>query len=363
MNRWPIKPLGEVCDLVNGAPFKPSDWDGGGLPIIRIQNLNDSTKIFNYTSKKVSEKFRVRLGDTLLSWSGTPGTSFGCFRWTGPEGWLNQHIFNVHLNGNILPAFFIHQVNSKLDELIAKAHGGVGLQHITKGALSSVNMIVPPLTEQERIVKLLDEADELRKLRAQADQRTEALIPALFHEMFGDPATNSMGFRKEPLKNLIRVKSGDALPAKNMESGGQYPVYGGNGVSGYHNKFMFEKPMVVIGRVGAYCGAVCLSEPKSWVTDNALYISEFTEAFDQEYLVVTLRLANFNQYAGRAAQPLVSGSRIYPIPILIPPMSLQQEFAKRVSEIRELEVIQSSSRQRLDDLFQSMLHRAFNGDL
>ena len=53
--------------------------------------------------------------------------------------------------------------------------------------MPSIDIPVPPLAEQERIVKLLDEADELRKLRAQADRRTADLIPALFHEMFGDP--------------------------------------------------------------------------------------------------------------------------------------------------------------------------------
>src|ERR1041385_7585969 len=165
MKRWPTKPLGEICDLVNGAAFKPNDCDGSGLPIVRIQNLNDPTKPFNYTSKKLPEKFRVRPGDTLLSWAGTPGTSFGCFQWNGPEGWLNQHIFNVRLNKEVLPRFFIYQVNSKLDELIAKAHGGVGLQHVTRGVLMAVEMVVPPLIEQGRVVKLLDEAEELRKLR------------------------------------------------------------------------------------------------------------------------------------------------------------------------------------------------------
>jgi type I restriction enzyme, S subunit len=178
---------------------------------------------------------------------------------------------------------------------------------------------VPPLIEQERIVKLLDEADELRKLRAQADRRTEALIPALFHDMFGDPASNPKGFRKEALEKLIRVKSGDSLPAKDMDAGGKFPVYGGNGISGYHGKFMCEQQVIVIGRVGVYCGAVHLSEPKSWVTDNALYIYELKDDFDVQYLVVALRVANLNQYAGRAAQPLVSGNRIYPVPILVPP--------------------------------------------
>ena len=113
MKSWPTKPLGEVCELVNGRAFKPNEWQDIGPPIIRIQNLNDSEKPFNYTTQTLPEKFKVRKGDTLLSWSGTPGTSFGCFRWDGPEGWLNQHIFNVHLDEEILPAFFIHQVNSQ----------------------------------------------------------------------------------------------------------------------------------------------------------------------------------------------------------------------------------------------------------
>ena len=62
---------------------------------------------------------------------------------------------------------------------------------------------VPPLAEQERIVKLLDEADELRKLRAQADRRTADLIPALFHEMFGDPEHN----RSWPVKPLAELSA------------------------------------------------------------------------------------------------------------------------------------------------------------
>ena len=220
MTRWPTKPLGEVCKLVNGAAFKPSDWNGSGLPIVRIQNLNDPTKPFNYTSKKVAEKFQVRPGDTLLSWSGTPGTSFGCFRWSGPEGWLNQHIFNVHLSGEISSSYFIYQVNSKLEELIGKAHGGVGLQHITKGALSSVKITLPPLWEQERIVSLLDEANELRTLRTRANSRANELMPALFHEMFGDPSSNKTGWPIGPLAELcISISDIDHKMPKSVECG------------------------------------------------------------------------------------------------------------------------------------------------
>ena len=141
---WPTRRLDTACSLVNGRAFKPEEWEEEGLPIIRIQNLNDTSKPFNYTTQSLPNRFRVRPGDILFSWSGTPGTSFGCFRWRGPEGWLNQHIFNVRLSGALEGDYFIAHVNLKLVELIAKAHGGVGLQHVTKGMVDETMLMTPP---------------------------------------------------------------------------------------------------------------------------------------------------------------------------------------------------------------------------
>jgi type I restriction enzyme S subunit len=183
-NGWPKSCLGELCELINGAPFKPTDWDGVGLPIIRIQNLNEPTKPFNYTSKHLPEKFRVRPGDILLSWSGTPGTSFGCFRWDGPEGWLNQHIFNVKLATDLDGEFFIHSVNARLNELIAKAHGGVGLQHVTKGVLNSVELLIPPLSLQRQFSERVNKIRELEADQTASRLRLEALFQSLLYEAF-----------------------------------------------------------------------------------------------------------------------------------------------------------------------------------
>ena len=122
------------------------------------------------------ERFRVRSGDILFSWSGTPGTSFGCFRWNGPEGWLNQHIFNVRLNGAIDGNFFIAHVNLKLSELIAKAHGGVGLQHVTKGMVDETILMIPPASLQAEFSRYVSRAKDLA-----ADQHASlAGIDALF---------------------------------------------------------------------------------------------------------------------------------------------------------------------------------------
>lgn len=182
--RWQKAKLGELCELVNGAPFKPSDWDGSGLPIVRIQNLNDPTKPFNYTSKKLTDKFRVRPGDILLSWSGTPGTSFGCFNWNGPEGWLNQHIFNVKLKAKFDGEFFIQSVNVRLGELIAHAHGGVGLQHVTKGILNAVEMLVPPLAQQKEFAARVREIRAVQAEQAAGRRRLDDLFQSTLHRAF-----------------------------------------------------------------------------------------------------------------------------------------------------------------------------------
>ena len=181
---WPKGRLGELCELINGAPFKPTDWDGAGLPIIRIQNLNDATKPFNCTSKQLPEKFRVQPGNILLSWSGTPGTSFGCFRWNGPEGWLNQHIFNVKLARGLNGEFFIQSVNARLTELIAKAHGGVGLQHVTKGVLNSLEILIPPLSLQEQFAMRVTEIRVLEAEQASSRRRLDDLFQSLLHREF-----------------------------------------------------------------------------------------------------------------------------------------------------------------------------------
>jgi len=155
---WAEATIGDLVHLVNGMAFKPSQWSGEGMPIIRIQNLNDADAPFNYCSEDLPEKFLVSTGDLLFAWSGTPGTSFGAHLWRGGNAWLNQHIFNVRFDRTHLhPSFLRYAINQNLDSYIRQAHGGAGLAHITKGRFEESVLVIAPLPEQHRIVAKIEE--------------------------------------------------------------------------------------------------------------------------------------------------------------------------------------------------------------
>lgn len=102
--------------LYNGRAFKPSDWTETGLPIVRIQNLNNEFAPFNYYDKPVDNDVHLYGGELLFAWSGTPGTSFGAHIWKiGKEAVLNQHIFKLIFNENLLyKPYYMYALNERV---------------------------------------------------------------------------------------------------------------------------------------------------------------------------------------------------------------------------------------------------------
>jgi type I restriction enzyme, S subunit len=181
---WWWARIGDQLELLNGMAFKPTDWIGSGLRIVRIQNLNNPLAPFNFCDPATArQRSLIDDGSFLISWSGTPGTSFGAFIWDRGPAVLNQHIFRCDFKTEAFTAPFLQlAINGRLDEMIAKAHGGVGLQHITKGKLEALLIPLPPLAEQRRIVAKVDElmvlCDQLEAARADREATRDRLTAA-----------------------------------------------------------------------------------------------------------------------------------------------------------------------------------------
>jgi type I restriction enzyme S subunit len=184
-----VVPLGQTAKFINGAAFKPSDWGVEGLPIIRIQNLTGTGEKFNYTTRRVKQELFVDPGDLLVSWSAT----LDVYRWAGPRGVLNQHIFKVIPKPGVDIDYLYFALRSVIAELESKTHGST-MKHVVRGDFEGTGIPLPSLAEQRRIVDLLSRAEGIVRLRREAQKKTDEIIPALFLDMFGDPATNPKGW-------------------------------------------------------------------------------------------------------------------------------------------------------------------------
>lgn len=394
MTAWASAPIGSVCELINGRAFKPSDWSDDGVPIVRIQNLNDPDKPFNFFAGPVRDRFLVDSGDILLSWSGTPGTSFGCFVWDRGKAILNQHIFRVNVDASRVDRdFFVHAVNSKLEEMIALAHGGVGLRHITKGKLESIELPLPNLAEQRRIVgivgRCMDRIEELRRLRASAVSEARVIESAMFHDFVMDEAEKN----NWPTVSLgeICLSSKYGTSAKASPDAVGCPVLRmGNIVDGHLDfsdlkyvllpeaeraKYLLQRGDILINRTNSLelvgKAATFNHDEGEWI--YASYLVRIRVASSRavpEYVTAVINSRIGREFVLRTARRAIgmvniNAKEMEKFPIPLPPVSIQTAFVERLAEVRvAAEEIRSCLAGKDPELLRAaVLRRAFAGEL
>ena len=200
---WKKTTLGEIATYVNGRAFKPIEWSKTGIPIVRIQNLNNPNAEYNYYDGNIEEKYHIRNGDLLFAWS----ASLGAYIWKGKYAFLNQHIFKVLPKENIDKTFIYYLLDKVTNELYAKAHGS-GMVHVTKGKFEATSVNIPPFETQQTIVNkiesLFDEIDEgIGRLKTAA-QQIQQYRQSLLKNAFSGELTKEW-----------RSKHADALPSEN----------------------------------------------------------------------------------------------------------------------------------------------------
>ena len=194
---WPLVEIGEVCNLINGRAFKPTDWEdsnSGGLPIVRIQNLNNSENAFNYYTGEVDDRHIIVEGELLFSWSGSRGTSFGAHIWMGRKAVLNQHIFKVGFDKSSATTEYLQYIlNRAVAQVEENLHGGVGLVHITKGNLERIRIPLPPKEVQKTVLAEIETEQSLVEANRELIKHMEKKIQAAIERVWGKQASGLTG--------------------------------------------------------------------------------------------------------------------------------------------------------------------------
>ncbi len=250
---------------------------------------------------------------------------------------------------------------------------------LNKEKVQQLSIPVPPLSEQKRIVKLLDEADELRKLRAKAEERTSQLTQAIFLEMFGDPATNPKNWPTKLLSELGTLDRGRSRHRPRDAAhlyGGPYPfiqtgdVANANGFIRQYSQTYSEAGLAQskLWPAGTLCITIAANIAKTAVlTFDTCFPDSIvgfipSEGVTAEYIrgwLVTME-HRLEEAAPQAAQKNINLGILNKLMLLVPPPELQRQFADRVKEIGALREAQHSSRRLLDQLLESLLAETFS---
>lgn len=218
---WTRTTLGDLGRYLNGRAFKTSEWSRSGRPIIRIQDLTGSNRAPNFFEGDVEDRYVVRPGDFLISWSAT----LGAYIWDGPEAVLNQHIFKVE--STIDKRFHYHLVRERINELQRNAHGS-GMVHVTKGVFEGTPVIIPDRIEfQAAIAKVLDGAEAKQGAAQQHLETTRRLTDQFRKSVLSAACSGSLTSDwRETHPDVLGVESdlGSLMERRRPRSSKEQPV-------------------------------------------------------------------------------------------------------------------------------------------
>jgi type I restriction enzyme S subunit len=372
MKKWPVMPLGEIAELYQPKTITSAQiLSEGPYKVFGANGVIGFYDKYNHVEAEVAVTCR--------------GATCGTVNLTEPMSWITGNAMIVTPKNKCLDKRYLFYVLKASD--MASVISGSAQPQITRQSFAPMKIPVPPIAEQDKIVKLLDEAEELRKLRAQADCRAAALIPALFHTYFGDPALNERRWPVFRFGELAADTRNGINPPKSRFGSGVPFVTVNNLYDGLEiNTKALQSVNISVDEETKYKlfpGDICFarsSVKRNGVGMPSIFAANSPAVFGGFVIRVRLKPELNPSYtcsffflpstrkrvidaANSGTITNISQPSLLGIEIPVPPLPLQQEFAQRVKEIRELKANQAISRTRLDALFQSMLHRAFNGDL
>ena len=373
--------LGDMATYINGYAFKPADWGTKGLPIIRIQNLTDSGKDYNYYEGEVKEKYLVRKGDVLISWS----ASIGVYEWEKEDAWLNQHIFKVVFDkGEVDKRYFKYATGYVLEKSLQYAHGST-MKHLTKGAFDKLPIPIYDLKEQRVIAEKIGKVDEAIFECEAMLADFELLVKSRFIEMFGDPVRNPMNWEKGVLKDITSKIGSGATPKGGNAS------YKNEGISlirsmNVHNGYFDYKGLAhidgeqasLLDNVNIESNDVLLNITGASVARCCVVPDDILPARVNQHVCI-LRCKHdilpmflnavliSDQYQAKlwniaeagATRQALSKEKIETFQIILPPISLQKQFANFVDLIDKSKLTIQKSMDNLQELRDSLLQEYF----
>jgi type I restriction enzyme S subunit len=352
---WEVNKLKYRDDAIMGQSPSSDDYNyvGIGLPFIQgnaeFKELHPEPKLWCDTANKVA------IADDILVSVRAP---IGAVNIADQKIGIGRGLCAIRAKQDIYKFLYYHFVI--LNEELNSIGTGSTYMAISAEEVKNVLLITLPTSEQIAIASFLDEKTaQVDTLISKKQKLTEllkeermaiinqAVTKGLNHDEKGlkdghdyskkisrksNNQTNQGSdifsgvpehWEVKKLKYVLKINSGDGIKSEDIDFEGTYPVYGGNGIMGFTEKYNSDSTDIIIGRVGAKCGNVRLVDGKKWISDNALVAAVF-DIYDLKYVSILLESLNLNALANQNAQPLITGTLVKEKIVMIPPSISEQ---------------------------------------
>ena len=370
---YPIRKLGDVAEFLDHLrrPVTESDRNAGPFPYYGANGLQGT--IDNY------------LFDEPLVLLAEDGGHFDnpnrgiAYRVSG-KTWVNNHAHVLRAKPNIDLAFLCRVLeNYDVTPFVTGTTRG----KLTKAGASEIPIPVPPLPEQRRIAAILDQADALRAKRREGLSLLDNLTQSIFLDIFGDPAINPMGWGISQLGSLCDVRDGthdspkflsDGFPlvtTKNLRNGkidlSEAGLISEKDYIAINRRSKVDEGNILMPMIGTIGNPVLVDIKPKFAIKNMALIKFHPSSPDRNFILCFLKSDHFRKIVAMknkgGTQKFLALGEIRALPIPVPPKTLQAKFTYYISELNNHLLKQLDSLAELDELFTSLQHRAFRGEL
>lgn len=385
---WEYKKLGEVCKILNGFAFKSNKYVEKGIRVIRITNVqkgsivDNDPKYYPFEEEPNIKQYLLSDSDLLMSLTGNVGR-VGILQQDLLPAALNQRVACLRISSNkLLLKYLFHFLNSDgfENDCIFNA-AGIAQKNMSTEWLKKYIVPLPPLSEQQRIVEELDLLSSIIEKKKEQLKELDNLAQSIFYDMFGDPVTNEKGWEVKKLGDEFEVSSGGTPSTGRSEywDNGNVSWIGSNMCQNqviYENdgKYitkeglehssakLYHKGFVLVALVGATIGKVALLGFNTTTNQNIAGINvpknkDYTPFFI--YFLLQFLYCMFENI-GEGKFKMANLTFIRSLPIIKPPLPLQQQFASKIEAIEKQKELIKQSIKEVETLFSSRMDYYFN---
>ena len=377
---WKAKKLVDICKIQYGYPFDSKQFcDDSKYPqLIRIRDVSRGYSE-TYYSGEIPEGYYIDKGDYLIGMDG----EFNIAAWNSERALLNQRVCKITANDDAYDRFLYYNLRIILKQ-IEDETPFVTVKHLSAKRLNTVTINLPSLSEQQHIVEELDLLSSIiEKKKAQLNE-LDNLAKSLFYEMFGDPITNENGWEVDMLENVVAndctISYGIVQPGDDVLDG--IPVVRpvdlvtivvereglkrvAKDISDSYKRTILKGGEILLcvrGTTGIMSFA--FSNLAGCNVTRGITPLAFGDKLNKYYAFCYLKSKHIQDIIADntrgATLKQINMKDVRQLPMLIPPIDLQNQFASKIEAIEHQKELIKQSIKEVETLFNSRMDYYFN---